>query len=86
MLPRIEQYLNIICREEMKDGSGVRTYILPDKYEVRQFQAFALRSRYNPELQYFAVKEEALTEEQTPIILKLLEIDGKCSVATKITV
>ena len=80
----IKAKVKVICRERDKFSSKVTSYILDGDFDCKNLPPLGLRSRFNPELEYFAVLPEALTEEQTPIILQLIRDFGECSVAVKI--
>ena len=54
------------------------------EYGPQDMFIFGLRTTYNPELAYYAVHKDSLTEEQTPLILSLVKNFGECSLAFRI--
>lgn len=76
----MDKTFKVICRETIPEG--VLSYVVDGEYSNPM--PFNLRSRFNPELEYYAILEGALTEEQTPIILNLIKMTGECSLAVKL--
>lgn len=73
------KYFKVICRESIPEE--VLSYVVDGKYTDPT--PFCLRSKFNPELEYYAIAEGALTKEQTPIILNLIKMCGECSLAVR---
>ena len=76
----MDKTFKVICRETTPEG--VLSYVVDGKYSDPM--PFKLRSICNPELEYYAISEGALTEEQTPIILNLIKTTGECRLTVKL--
>lgn len=77
-----EPTCKVICRE--LGPEGWIAYVLKGEFGAKDINALHLRSLFNIDLEYFAVKKESLTKEQTPIILDLIAKCGETSVTLKI--
>jgi len=84
MKPNIKMVAKVICREVNVETGEIVAYVLEGEYGPTDMQMLKLRQMFNPELKYYAVLKDALTKEQTPIILNLIKTCGECSVAVKI--